>query len=83
LGAALYKDKLRAMIDMMKISACEIIRNKWMKAKDGKIDVVKETTNLLINMVLCCLFGSDKGSVKIIQRNKGKEDFINLGESMI
>ena len=35
LSAALYKDKLRAMVDMMKDSTIEIIRNKWMKAKDG------------------------------------------------
>jgi cytochrome P450 len=59
LSAALYKDKLRAMIDMMKLSTLEIIRNKWMKAHDGKIDIVKESANLFINITQCCLFGSD------------------------
>ncbi len=57
LGAALYKDKLRAMVDMMKNSTTEILRNNWMKVEDGKIDIVKESTNLLINVVLSCLFG--------------------------
>ncbi len=67
----------------MKNSATEIIRQNWMKAKDGKIDIVKETTNLLINIVLCCLFGTEQGNVKIIQKTDGKEELINLGESMI
>ena len=59
LSAALYKDKLRAMVDMMKNSTVNIIRNKWMKKSDGIIDIVKETSNLFINIALCCLFGSD------------------------
>ena len=59
LSAALYKDKLRAMIGMMKESTLEIIRKKWMKAQDGKIDIVKESANLFINITQCCLFGSD------------------------
>ncbi len=61
--SALYKDKLRAMIDMMKESTLEIIRNKWMKAQDGKIDIVKESANLFINITQCCLFGSDEGNL--------------------
>jgi hypothetical protein len=59
LSAALYKDKIRAMIEMMKESTLDIIRNKWMKAQEGKIDIVKETANLFINITQRCLFGSD------------------------
>jgi cytochrome P450 len=59
LSAALYKDKLRAMVDMMKDSTIDIIRNKWMKAKDGQINIVSESSNLFINITLCCLFGAN------------------------
>ncbi len=83
LSAALYKDKLRAMVEMMKKSTIEIIRNKWMKANDGIIDIVKETSNLFINITLCCLFGTDQENIKIIQKKDGKEELMLLGESMI
>lgn len=32
LSAALYKDKLRVMLDMMKEVTIDMIRNKWMRA---------------------------------------------------
>ena len=35
LSAALYKDKLRLMIDMIKDATLDMINNKWMKAENG------------------------------------------------
>ena len=66
LSAALYKDKLRVMLDMMKEVTIDMIRNKWMKAKDGRINIVQEATNLFINITLCCLFGTGYEDIKVI-----------------
>jgi hypothetical protein len=46
LSAALYKEKLKDMIEMMKEVTIEKIQSKWMEA--GKIDIVKETSDLFI-----------------------------------
>jgi cytochrome P450 len=40
LSAALYKDKLRVMIDMMKDVTVDMIKNKWMMAEKQQIDIV-------------------------------------------
>jgi cytochrome P450 len=66
LSAALYKDKLRVMIEMMKDVTLDVIRNKWMKAEGKKIDIVKESSNLFIKITLKCLFGGDNSDIKII-----------------
>lgn len=58
LSAALYKDKLRVMMDIMKNQTINVIRNKWMKAKNGEINIVSEASNLFINIIINCLFGS-------------------------
>jgi cytochrome P450 len=57
LSAALYKDKLRVMMEIMKDKTISIIRNKWMKAKNGEINIVSEASNLFINITISCLFG--------------------------
>lgn len=41
LSAALYKEKLRLMIDMIKDVTIDMIKNKWMKADNNQIDIVK------------------------------------------
>jgi cytochrome P450 len=66
LSAALYKDKLRVMIEMMKDVSLDVIRNKWMKTEGKKIDIVKESSNLFIKITLKCLFGGDNSDIKII-----------------
>lgn len=71
------------MVDMMKNSTIDIIKNKWIKANDGLIDIVKESSNLFINITLRCLFGSDQENIKIIQRIDGIEELMHLGESII
>jgi cytochrome P450 len=64
-SAALYKEKLRVMIEMMKEISLDVIRNKWMKAEGEQIDIVKESSNLFIKITLKCLFGSDNQEIKI------------------
>ena len=66
LSAALYKDKLRVMIEMMKDVTLDVIRNKWMKAEGRQIDIVKESSNLFIKITLKCLFGGDNSDITII-----------------
>ena len=66
LSAALYKEKLGVMIEMMKDISLDVLRNKWMKAEGEEIDIVKESSNLFIKITLKCLFGSDNQEIKII-----------------
>jgi hypothetical protein len=66
LSAALYKEKLRVIIEMIKDISLDVIRNKWMKSEGKQIDIVKESTNLFIKIALKCLFGGDNQNVKII-----------------
>ena len=68
---------------MMKGITIDVIRNKWMNAKDGQIDIVKETSNLFIKITLQCLFGTDSEDIKVIQRFNGVESLKPLGETMI
>ncbi len=75
LSAALYKDKLRVMIDMMKDVTIDMIRNKWMKIQSKQIDIVREASNLFIDITLQCLFGAQKGDIKVIQRKNGVESY--------
>ena len=44
------------MIQMMKDITIEQIKNKWMKAE--KMDIVREASNLFIDITLKCMFGS-------------------------
>ena len=46
------------MMDIMKDQTINIIRHKWMKAKNGEINIVSEASNLFINITITCLFGS-------------------------
>jgi cytochrome P450 len=56
LSAALYKEKLKDMINMMKEITIETIKDNWMKAES--IDIVKEASNLFIKITLKCMFGT-------------------------
>ena len=73
LSAALYKEKLRGMIDIIKEVTINMIRSKWMLAKDKQINIVSETSNLFINIILSCLFGAGYNEIKITQRENGVE----------
>ena len=71
LSAALYKDKLRIMMEVMKGVTIDMIRNKWMKAEDLMINIVSETSNLFINITIGCLFGSGFEDLKVPQIKSG------------
>jgi cytochrome P450 len=66
LSAALYKEKLRLMIDMIKDVTIDMIKNKWMKADGNQIDIVKQTSQLFIKITLRCLFGGNNEDIKVL-----------------
>jgi hypothetical protein len=63
------------MIDKMKEVTIDMIRNKWMKIQSKQIDIVREASNLFIDITLQCLFGAQKGDIKVIQRKNGVESY--------
>ena len=65
LSAALYKDKLRVMMEIIKDKTIGTIRNKWMKANNGEIDIVNEASNLFMTIITSCLFGSGYEGLKV------------------
>ena len=83
LSAALYKEKLRGMVDMMKEVTVHMIRDKWMKAENEHIDIVRESSNLFIKITLTCLFGTTKEDIMITQRTAGQDSLQLLGQTMI
>jgi hypothetical protein len=44
------------MIQMMKKITIDTIQDRWMKAE--KLDIVKEASNLFIEITLKCMFGA-------------------------
>jgi hypothetical protein len=71
------------MVDMMKDVTIHMIRNKWMKAENQQIDIVKESSNLFIKITLTCLFGLAKEDIMVTQRTAGQESLHLLGQTMI
>jgi cytochrome P450 len=71
------------MVDMMKEVTVHMIRDKWMKAENQQIDIVRESSNLFIKITLTCLFGTSKEDIKITQRTNGVDSMHLMGESMI
>lgn len=57
LSAAMYKDKLRDMVESMKYASVNAIRKEWMQRET--LDVVKETSNIYMQIILACLFGKE------------------------
>jgi hypothetical protein len=71
------------MVDMMKDVTIHMIRNKWMKAENQHIDIVKESSNLFIKITLTCLFGTSKEDIMVTQRTAGQESQHLLGQTMV
>ena len=83
LSSALYKEKLKLMIDMIKDATIDTIRNEWLKTENHTIDIVKAASRLIIKINLKCLFGGDNTEIKVLQRINGVESMQPLGETMI
>ncbi len=81
LSAALYKEKLRCMIETIKDVTIDMIDKKWMKC--DKIDIVKESSNLFNKITLQCLFGAEKGDIEVEQMVNGVMKMHSVGEVMI
>ena len=77
LSAALYKEKLRCMIETIKDVTIEMIGKKWMQC--NKIDIVKESSNLFIKITLQCLFGAEKDDIEVEQMVKGIKEMHPVG----
>jgi hypothetical protein len=66
---------------MMKDITIETIKKSWMNAK--KIDIVKESTNLFMDITLKCMFGAEFEHNKITQIINGEKKQVPLGESIL
>ena len=69
------------MIEMMKEITIETIEKSWMKA--DKIDIVKEASNLFMEITLKCMFGTEFKHHKITQIINGERKEVPLGESIL
>jgi hypothetical protein len=69
------------MIQMMKDITIDKIENKWMKTE--RMDIVREASNLFIEITLKCMFGSNFNDQSIVQTINGEKKNIPLGESIL
>ena len=65
LSAALYKDKLKDMIEKMKLVTIQTIRDRWSLADKNEIDIVQEASNLFIKITIVCMFGAECADLKL------------------
>lgn len=49
----------------------------------AQLDIVKATSNLMIKIILTCLFGEGYLDAKVKQRSDGKEVWMALGETIL
>lgn len=71
------------MMEFMKKATIDMIRNKWMKAEDRTINIVKEISNLFNKITIGCFFGSDYESLMVPQIRNGVKSEYLLGETVI
>lgn len=83
LSAALYKDKLKEMIESIKKVTIDTIRNRWSDSENNVIDIVQEASNLFIKITLVCMFGADCEDLKLKQTYKGVDKWVSFGEVVI
>lgn len=83
LSSALYKDKLKDMIELMKQVTISTIQGRWSNAEGSEIDIVKEASNLFIKITIVCMFGSECADLKLKQRVNGNDVWMSLGEVII
>ena len=68
ISASLYKEKLLKMTEIMKAITLETIE-AW--DKKGTIDIVSETANLLMTIILACAFGRKHENPIVTFRKNG------------
>jgi cytochrome P450 len=52
LSAALYKEKVKQMLEMIKNVTMDVIENEWMEAKDQTIDIVTAASKIFFKVTL-------------------------------
>ena len=73
LSTALYKEKLKIMLDMIKRVTIDEITGVWMKAENHEIDIVEAASQIFIKITLQGLFGAGNSEVKVLQKIDGVE----------
>ncbi|CDW76112.1 cytochrome p450 [Stylonychia lemnae] len=67
------------MMDLMKQIVCETI-DLW--AKQGTIDIVLETSDLMMTIILACVFGRQNENPLINYKDKGEIRQMKLGQAL-
>jgi len=65
LSAALYKEKVKQMLEMIKNVTMDVIENEWMEAKDQTIDMVTAASKIFFKVTLQGFFGGENSDVKV------------------
>eukprot|EP00347_Sterkiella_histriomuscorum_P011732 403371320 len=79
ISQSLYKDKLIKMMEINKQIVCEtMIEWKGMK----EFDIVKETSNMLMKVVLASAFGRQNENPLIEQLNQGVKSMVPMGQAL-
>ncbi|CDW80479.1 cytochrome p450 [Stylonychia lemnae] len=79
ISSSLYKQKLIVMLDIMKEIVLET-KDQW--AKQGTIDIVQETSNMMMTIILACAFGRQNENPLINYKEKGEIRQIQLGQAL-
>jgi hypothetical protein len=73
------------MIEKMKGATIKVLRDDWaLKGTTSNgLDIVRESSNLFIKLVLTCLFGEASLEAKVKHRHQGKDTWLSLGEAIL
>ncbi|TNV80087.1 hypothetical protein FGO68_gene16754 [Halteria grandinella] len=86
ISSALYKDRLRGMIETIKNVAIQAIQQDWLLQKDQngiQLEIVKIMQNLYMQVTLSCFFGHSLEVNPIVdQLVQGEHKKMRLGEAM-
>jgi hypothetical protein len=73
------------MIEKMKGATIKVLRDEWTVkgASQNGLDIVRESTNLFVKLVLTCLFGEASLEYKVKHRHQGKDTWLSIGEAIL
>ncbi|CDW86900.1 cytochrome p450 [Stylonychia lemnae] len=79
ISSSLYKQKLVQMVETMKDIACETMA-EW--EKQGELDIVAETANMMMKNILACVFGRQNENPQVQYKENGEIKQVKLGQSI-
>lgn len=79
MSSSLYKEKLRNMVEIIKEVTVRTLKDDWRNKMDEQgnnvIEIVKDSSNLIMKIVLSCLFGVKGGENRYVtQYYDGKKE---------